>query len=118
MGIKREVAKVKIARRKRKAKKHDKDVKKLGLGRNKALREAEDAIEVASALEGKRVAEAKKSAALAPIEAEKARKRKARRAEAKKALGGIDKSTKRLRRSLKKGVVSFLEPEKKARKRK
>jgi len=59
-----------------------------------------------------------KSAALAPIEAEKTRKRQARRAKAKKALGGIDKATEGLRKDLKKGILTFIKPKKKARRRK
>jgi len=50
MTIKRAIAKARVAKRKRKAEKHDKEVKKLGLQRNKALREAEQAVEKARAL--------------------------------------------------------------------
>lgn len=112
-NAKRELALTKSAWRKRMAKRHDKQVRKLGTQRNKSLRDAERAVEKATALEEKRKAEAKLSAALAPIKAEKLRKRKARRAKAKRILGGIDKSTKSLRGDLKKGVKSAFKVTKK-----
>ncbi|MBA7498649.1 hypothetical protein ES704_01386 [subsurface metagenome] len=102
MTVKRKVAKVQIALRKRKREKEAKEIRKLGLERNKALGEAEKAMALAKAREDAREAKAKKARAEAPLKAERKARTLRRKKQAHKAVKGIIKTGKSLRKSMKK----------------
>ena len=93
-SIKRKLAESKVKARRRQASKHEKEMKKLGLQRNKTLKEAKVAAERAEAYEKKRKAEEEKARVLAPIT--KARREAAmrRKAKAQKLAQGTQKALK------------------------
>jgi len=101
MTIKRRIAKVKIKIRKHKAEKHQREMKRLGIARNKALKEAEMASEKATAHEARRKAEEKRARALAPLEKEKRLAQEKRKKEAKKAIKSTVKALKPLYKIIK-----------------
>jgi len=80
--------------RKRKAEKHEREMTKLGLARNKALKEARVAAERAGAFESKRKAQEKRTRALAPLEKARQQAREQRKKQAKKAVSGTLKALK------------------------
>lgn len=99
MRFKRTVAKVKIRRRRKQLEKHDAEMRKEGMARNKALKEAGRAAEKAGAHEKRRAIAEKKEKAVARQLAIKTKEKvatKKRRAErvkkARKTLKGIGKS--------------------------
>ena len=102
MTIKRKVAKVQIALRKRKREKAAKEIRKLGLERNKALKKAEEAMKLAKAREDAREAKAKKARAEAPLKAARRARTLKRKKQAHKAVKSITKMGKGLRKSMKK----------------
>lgn len=78
--MRRSIAKAQIKARKRKDKKHEAEMKEAALARNKALKEAKQAADKATALEAKRKAEEKKLSAEARLRSArgKSKKKKAR----------------------------------------
>lgn len=84
--VKRRVAKLRIGQRHKKQAAHEKEMTRLGLQRNKMLKEAAEAADKAEALEKKRQAEEKRAKALAPLKAAQVRARKRRAATAKKQI--------------------------------
>lgn len=109
--IGRVVAKVERKRREQKAKKESKEIKKLGLARNKALAEAKKATEIAKAREELRQAKLAKASAITRRDADKIKKRKERKAKARGFISDTIKSAKSL------GISLAGKPKKKRKKR-
>lgn len=102
MSIKRGIAKIKIAKRRREERKYQKEQLKLTLARNKAIKEAERAMAKAKVQEEIRKEKARKARAEAPLLAEKRAKRKKRQQQTKQTLKGIQKIGKGLLKTYKK----------------
>ena len=94
MSLRRVVAKVKIAKRNIDKRKEQETIRQLGLARNKALREAARATEIAMAQEKLRQAQLKKVKAEAPIKAAKAKEAARRKKKAQETVKKINKTVK------------------------
>lgn len=107
MRFRRIVAKFQIAQRKRKREKIARDTRRLGLERNKLLKDAKLKAKKAQATESKRQAELKKLRADEMIRADRARQIEARKKKAEKISKGIVKATKSIFSDLKKADQSL-----------
>ena len=108
MSVKRTIAKAKIRQRKWKRGRVEKEARRLGLARNKALKEAERASKLAKAREDERQAVLKKERAMERLEGVKRTlvQRRARAGRNRGARTSVKRTTKTLS-SIYKGVGKF-----------
>ena len=102
MGIKRTIAKHKSKARKRKETKTAEQIRKLGLKRNKALREADSALEKAKAQEKLRDAKIKRAKAKDLLNKERKAKIEKRTDHASRITRSVIKSARKTRKQIKK----------------
>lgn len=101
-SVKRRIAETQVKLRKRQREKHEAEMRRAGLARNKELKKAKEATERAKSLEASRLASEKKARAIAKLSAEKKAKQFKRIKKARKFIKTTMKSFRSLQKTTRK----------------